>query len=372
VEYRNSYRLHGSLSTKKRRKKGYTRKKEKMNYTDLYTTLPRHINESTKDLGVFFCNLYSCIKNMYSHDSQKDRVVFFTKHASKAARAKATNGNTNIMDSISRIYGDVSGKNIITISGDWGIYKDGSEYVGQSASKQYRVTIPELDSVLKRFDNWFCPHLEEDIHEKIYPIPINVFTPDWQTLVSTNIEELREIKKDHLCYANFSMTSHYRVTLATWIAKQDYIDYLFPKRFDKIDADVEADILSDDGLSLDGFATTLSSYKFAIAPIGNGIDTHRLWECILTNTVPIVQDTFCNRVFSKIWPMIIVGRYEFSDIKQKMCEFSKEYGDDIEYDYSLLLKTNFEKLLERLKHESDRVRRERAQMEPVKQIVIKF
>ena len=300
-----------------------------MNYTDLYTTIPRHIEQNNMGCpnNVFFCNIYTCIQKMYSCDSKKDRVVFFTKHASKSAREKATN-NTNIMDSISRIYGD-----------DWGIYKDGSEYVGQSASKQFRMTIPNLDSVLDRFDNWFCPHLEEDVHEKIYPIPINVFIPDWQKLVSKNIEELREIKKDNLCYANFSMTSPYRTTLAKWIPTQDYIDYLFPKRFDKIDAGVEAD-------------------KFAIAPVGNGVDTHRLWECILTNTVPIVQDAFCNRVFSKIWPMIIVGRYEFSDIKQKMSEFSKKHGDYIEYDYSLLLKKNFDKLLERLKRESNRVRRE--------------
>ena len=328
-----------------------------MNYTDLYTTIPRHIEQNNKEMNnVFFCNLYTCMKKMCSYDFKKDI------------------NNTSIMDSMSMIYGDVGGTNIITISGDWGIYKDGSEYVGQAANKQSRVTIPELDSVLNSFDNWFCPHLEEDIHEKIYPIPINVFAPDWQKLVSKNIEELRKIKKDNLCYANFGMTSLYRTTLAKWIPTQDYIDYLFPVE------DVEMDTPSDGewcerkehNLSLEEFATALASYKFAIAPIGNGVDTYRLWECILTNTVPIVQDTFCNRVFSKIWPMITVRRYELDNIQQKMSDFYKKHGDYIEYDYSLLLKKNFNKLLERLKYESNRVRRERAQMEPVEKIVIKF
>ena len=296
---------------------------------------------------------------MYSRNSKKDRVVFFTEHASKSAMEKATGPNPKMMDAVLRMYGDVGGTNIVTISGDWGIYRDGSGYIGQNASKNFRMTIPELDSILDRFDNWFYPHLEEDVHEKIYPIPISIDTSDWQKHVSKNIEELREIKKDHLCYANFSMTSRYRVALATWISKQDYIDYLFPKRFEKIDSHVKIDILSDTGLSLDKFATVLSSYKFAIVPTGNGIDTHRLWECVLTNTVPVVQNTFCNRVFSKIWPMIIVDRYELSNIKQKMCEFSEEHGDYIEYDHSLLLKSNFDTLLERLKYESNRVRRER-------------
>ena len=336
-----------------------------MNYTDLYTTIPQHIEQNNREMNnVFFCNLYTCIKKMYSYDFKKD------------------SNNTSIMDSISMIYGDVGEPNIITISGDWGICKDGSEYVGQGASKQFRLTIPKLDSVLDRFDNWFCPHLEEDIHEKIYPIPINVFAPDWQKLVSKNIEELREIKKDNLCYANFSMTSLYRTTLAKWIPTQDYIDYLFPifhlpaARREGVEMDIPSDgewcERKEHGLSLEEFATTLASYKFAIAPVGNGIDTYRLWECILTNTVPIVQDTFCNRVFSKIWPMITVRRYELDNIQQKMSDFSKKHGDYIEYDYSLLLKKNFDKLLERLKHESNRVRRERAQMKPVEKIVIKF
>ncbi len=304
---------------------------------------------------------------MYSHNSKKDRVVFFTKHASEKTIDKFVK-DKSIIDAI----GDIAGENLVTISGDWGIYRDEDGYVGQSSSKNFRVTIPGLEKMFDRFDSWFCPHLEEDVHEKMYPIPINIFTHDWQELVSKDIEELRQIEKPNLCYANFCMTSLYRTTLAKWIPKQDYIDYLFPKRFEKIDESVSDDILSDKTLDLEDFATTLASYRFAIAPIGNGIDTHRLWECILTNTVPIVQDSFCNRVFSKIWPMIIVHRYEFDNIQQKMCDFSKKHGDYIEYDYSLLLKKNFDKLLERLKYESDRVRRERAQVEPVEQIVIKF
>lgn len=33
----------------------------------------------------------------------------------------------------------------------------------------------------------------------------------------------------------------------------------------------------------------LASYEFAICPEGNGVDTHRVWECLLLKTVPIVM-----------------------------------------------------------------------------------
>ena len=33
----------------------------------------------------------------------------------------------------------------------------------------------------------------------------------------------------------------------------------------------------------------LASYEFAICPEGNGVDTVRIWECLLLKTVPIVM-----------------------------------------------------------------------------------
>tara|TARA_Y100000401_G_scaffold117571_1_gene127236 strand:+ start:1774 stop:2787 length:1014 start_codon:yes stop_codon:yes gene_type:complete len=337
-----------------------------MNYLDFFSTLPRDIATNNEKYNATFCNLYACLQNMFSKTSD-NKTVFFTKHASEKTIDRFVKDKC-----ITNAVGDIAGENLVTISGDWGIYKDGDNYVGQSSSKKFRLTIPGLEKMFDKFDSWFCPHLEDDIHEKIFPVPINIFRPDWNTDVTKSLADLRQIEKTKLCYANFTMTCNYRITLAEWIAEQDFIEHLFPRRFDGIDENVKSDVLSPERLTLGAFACKLAEYRFAIAPIGNGIDTHRLWECIITNTVPIVQDTFCNRVFSKIWPMIIVKRYELTDLKKEMRAFSERHGDNIEYDYSLLLEKNFDKLLERLKHESDRVRRERAQMEPVKQIVINF
>ena len=35
----------------------------------------------------------------------------------------------------------------------------------------------------------------------------------------------------------------------------------------------------------------LSYYKFAICPEGNGVDCHRIWECIYLGVVPIIIDS---------------------------------------------------------------------------------
>jgi len=52
----------------------------------------------------------------------------------------------------------------------------------------------------------------------------------------------------------------------------------------------------------------LSTFKFAICPEGNGIDTHRLWECFYLKVIPIVIDNdFIRKVKDKYnFPMIIL------------------------------------------------------------------
>jgi len=52
----------------------------------------------------------------------------------------------------------------------------------------------------------------------------------------------------------------------------------------------------------------LATFKFTICPEGNGIDTHRLWECFYLHVVPIVIDNIFIRKVQKTYnlPMIIL------------------------------------------------------------------
>jgi hypothetical protein len=40
-------------------------------------------------------------------------------------------------------------------------------------------------------------------------------------------------------------------------------------------------------LSLDSFFDKVSQYKMIVCPAGNGLDTHRLWEVLYCNRIPI-------------------------------------------------------------------------------------
>lgn len=57
----------------------------------------------------------------------------------------------------------------------------------------------------------------------------------------------------------------------------------------------------------------LKDYKFCICPEGNGVDTHRLWECLYLKVVPIViKSPFTNILIRYNIPLVILEDwYEF-------------------------------------------------------------
>ena len=62
--------------------------------------------------------------------------------------------------------------------------------------------------------------------------------------------------------------------------------------------------------SLSDYIQALSSFKFAICPEGNGIDTHRFWECLYLKVVPICPRNIITEYYSKFFPVVLLDRWE--------------------------------------------------------------
>jgi len=55
----------------------------------------------------------------------------------------------------------------------------------------------------------------------------------------------------------------------------------------------------------------LSRYAFVAAPLGNGTDTHRVWEAFYLDCIPIVLDSYVNRHYESIGlPVLVVRSFE--------------------------------------------------------------
>ena len=62
-------------------------------------------------------------------------------------------------------------------------------------------------------------------------------------------------------------------------------------------------------LSFEEYKSDLSEHKFMLCPKGNGIDTHRLWECLYAGVIPVVENHI-NYQNMKDLPILFVDSFK--------------------------------------------------------------
>lgn len=168
------------------------------------------------------------------------------------------------------------------ITCDFSIIFHNSDYHFKEEHLQFFDKIPNLKKI-------YTQNCEVE-DEKVIPIPIGIANSQWPhgNLDILNRVLNENIKKDKDIYFNFSMwtnkkeRSYCRKKIARkgvrWLKSMDYLEYL----------------------------KLLKSYRFAISPPGNGVDCHRIWECLYMKTIPICKKSFLTEHFSKLFPIVTV------------------------------------------------------------------
>lgn len=149
---------------------------------------------------------------------------------------------------------------------------------------------------------WYTQNLLME-HYKVKLLPIGIANPEWD---HGNVNMLTQaysncyFKTNHI-YFYCNINNNYNKRNECYLK----LDFL-PKSYLKPVAE---------------YFNYLASFKFAICPEGNGIDTHRLWECFYLRVVPIVVDNLFIRKVQETYnlPMIILKDWnELRDIYQTL------------------------------------------------------
>jgi len=70
--------------------------------------------------------------------------------------------------------------------------------------------------------------------------------------------------------------------------------------------------LKKSNLSIDEYYEDISKSKFMICPRGCGIDTYRMWDCIVLRCIPIVQKYHGYKYFEDL-PILFVDHYDITE-----------------------------------------------------------
>jgi len=136
-------------------------------------------------------------------------------------------------------------------------------------------------------------------HPKIEMLPIGFANTQWKhgnnKIIMNTINNLDNIKKINDIYFFFTLKTNYN------------------KRYDCYQK-LRSHIPVSDKKTEEEYFDYLATFKFAICPEGNGVDSHRIWECYYFKVIPIVlNNAFVQIVKNKYkLPMIILN--DWSDL----------------------------------------------------------
>jgi hypothetical protein len=150
-------------------------------------------------------------------------------------------------------------------------------------------------------------------HHKIRMLPIGIANSKWS---HGDINTIRNV----LMTKSQNKTNHiyFQFSVDTNIIERSYCKKILQ---DKIQ-------WSESNLNFYEYLLYLSSHRYAICPVGNGSDSHIIWECIYMQVIPILkQSVFTKHVQKFLHPHPIIIVNEWNEIDPKSLEINYQYPD---------------------------------------------
>lgn len=166
---------------------------------------------------------------------------------------------------------------------------------------------PEIDNMLncKKIIRWYSQNVHVR-HEKLYFLPIGIANHQWahgnlymfESVFSKNVEKTKSI------YFNFNIDTNKTVRQECYNMFCEKIPFL-------------------ENCSPFENVHRMAEYKFCICPNGNGLDTHRLWECFYLKVVPILLRNTYSEIIKETTglPMILLDNW--TDLNLETLNYSQ-------------------------------------------------
>lgn len=126
---------------------------------------------------------------------------------------------------------------------------------------------------------------------KMVGIPIGLENSQWKGYDHSICKKYKNNIKEKLLYFNFSLNTN--------TERANIENSLYKNGFTK-----------NESKDWENYIKEISTHKFAVSPEGNGIDCHRVWECIYVGCIPIIKKNSVMFEFFNDLPILWVPDFE--------------------------------------------------------------
>jgi hypothetical protein len=136
-------------------------------------------------------------------------------------------------------------------------------------------------------EKWFAQNVEYE-HEKLIPIPIGIANSEWPHGDISVLQKVIDQKHDkqNIMYANFNIRTN-------------------PNQRKHCLANIPSEFV-DNNVPFETYLDKTAKSYFTICPLGNGIDSHRIWESLYLKSIPVVENTYNVTYMSKKYQLPVI------------------------------------------------------------------
>jgi hypothetical protein len=240
------------------------------------------------------------------------------------------------------------GKNIIFCKTDYilnefeYIKKLNNDVVLITGNSDYPITDNLTNKMPSNIKKWFAQNAISN-NPKLVPIPIGIENREESIRKGhgvsyfDRVSEKENIISDsyngeiiNLVYSNFNI----------------HTNFAHRSQLKKISMESSDIIWDEPNLKLSDFFLNTKKYEYSICPAGNGVDTHRLWEVLYCNRIPITIKLGNYKIYDlyKKLPIIVLDNVnellDIENIKNKKNEISFQNIEMLGIDYWIKLILN--------------------------------
>lgn len=158
------------------------------------------------------------------------------------------------------------------------------------------------------------------LDERVYPLPIGIANSMWP---HGNLDLINSIiqmnnPKRNFIYFNFNIDTNRK-------KRSDCYNKVCTKGVPFLQNSNQLNYLFN-----------LSTYKYAICPEGNGIDCHRIWECLYLKVIPICKKNILTEYYSQLYPIVQLDDWSDLDLEklnENYKDYTWEYYSTLSFDY---------------------------------------
>jgi hypothetical protein len=131
-------------------------------------------------------------------------------------------------------------------------------------------------------------------HEKLLFLPIGIANSMWPHGNLNILQEVVDLKIDK------TSNVYFQFNVSTAPGERNRCKHELERKGLRFDNSI---------LNFRDYLMKLAMYKYAICPPGNGIDSHRIWECVYLGVIPIVIRSVFTEKLSKYTSVIVLNQW---------------------------------------------------------------